>query len=422
MLTLSLALALLPAFAQNRDRAAERIREALVPEAAADLEAATRTILDELQGSRMASRLERRIADGGGLRSSLEATLDELTFEPILEGAMPIGWPQPTRLEEIEIKRYPTTRLARANMGSNTFGPFMSLFRHISARDIAMTVPVEMELEGEQAREVTMGFLYQGLNVGTIESDGAVRVLDVAPSTFVSLGQRGRTTNARTQAALAELRAYVAARDHLVPAPGERVLEYNGPSVGGNRRYFEVQLAVIDLTVVDFSSVSPAAGWITIDDRVMGGVSQSRMIATPNGTARFEGTMSLASNGGFASARSAVGTWIPAGTQALRLRVRGDGKTYQLRLRTDDEFDAPSYGASFFAPKGDWSEVALPLRDFRPTFRGREVRAEPLAPENVRTLGLMIGDGQEGDFALEIHWIRSASLPTPAVPATASDA
>ena len=418
---LSVAVVLLSAFAPDRDRAVERIREALAPRATVELDVATRAILDELQGSRMASRLEQRIASSDDLRAALAATLEELTFEPVLEGAMPVGWPQPTRLEEIEVKRYPTTRLARAEMGSNTYGPFMSLFRHISERDIAMTVPVEMELAGERAREVAMGFLYQGLNVGELESDGTVSVLDVEPSTFVSLGQRGRTTNARTRAALAELHAYVAAHDHLAPAEGQRVLEYNGPSVFGNRRYFEVQLAVIDLTVTDFSSAADVARWSTIDDRVMGGVSRSRMVATPDGTARFEGVMSLESNGGFASTRSDAGPWIRAGTETLRLRVRGDGKTYQLRLRMDDQSDGPSYGASFVAPKGEWREIELPLREFRAMFRGREVRAEPLAPEKVRTLGLMISDGQDGEFALEIDWIREASPAAPGEHGTESD-
>lgn len=421
MFTLSLALTLLPAFAPDRDRAAELIRDALAPTATLDLDDVSRAILFELQGSRMASRFRERIAGGGDLRPAFAATLDELTFKPTLEGAMPVGWPQPTTLEEIELKRYPTTRLARAEMGSSTFGPFMSLFRHISQRDIPMTVPVATELEGEDAREVTMDFLYQGPNVGTIESDGTVRVLDVEPATFVSLGQRGRSTNARIQAALAELHAYVAGRDHLAPTPGERVLEYNGPSVRGERRYFEVQLAVIDLTVADFSTDQDVARWSTIDDRVMGGISRSRMVATANGTARFEGLMSLASNGGFASVRSEPGPWIAAGTEALRLRVRGDGKTYQLRLRTGDEFDGPSYGATFRAPQGEWTEITLLLRDFRATFRGREVRAEPLAPENVRTLGLMIADEQDGEFALEIGWIRRAGLPTEVEPKTDSD-
>ncbi|MBI1380977.1 MAG: hypothetical protein GC161_07815 [Planctomycetaceae bacterium] len=403
---LIVALGLLPFLAPDRERAAERIREALEPEATVELTEAARVALEELKGSRVGTRLQERLSTDTDLRASLALTLEELDFRPTFEGDMPVGWPEPTQLEEIEVKRYPVTRLARAEMGAGSFGPFMSLFRHISQRDIAMTVPVEMELEGERAREVSMGFLYQGTDVGKLESDGTVRVIDVAPATFVSLGQRGNTSAARTRAALDELRAYVAARDHLAPTGSDRVLEYNGPSVRGNRRYYEVQMGVLDLTVAAFATPSEVARWTTVDDRVMGGVSQSRLVATGEGTARFEGVMSLESNGGFASVRSAPDDWIAKGTEALRLWVRGDGKTYQLRLRTNDAFDGTSYAASFVAPAGEWTEVSLPLADFRPSFRGREVRAEPLVPEKVRTLGLMLSDGQAGEFALEIAWIR----------------
>lgn len=406
MKLLIVALGLLPFLAPDRERAAERIREALVPGAAVELAEVARVALLELDGSRVGARLRERLSNDTDVGASLALTLEELDFRPTFEGDMPVGWPEPTPLEEIEVKRYPVTRLARAEMGAGSFGPFMSLFRHISQRDIAMTVPVEMELEGERAREVSMGFLYQGTDVGKLESDGTVRVIDVAPSTFVSLGQRGNTSAARTRAALDELRAYVAARDHLVPTGSDRVLEYNGPSVRGNRRYYEVQMGVLDLTVAQFATPLEVARWTTVDDRVMGGVSQSRLVATGEGTARFEGVMSLESNGGFASVRSAAGDWIAQGTEALRLWVRGDGKTYQLRLRTSDDFDGPSYTASFVATAGEWHDVTLRLDTFRATFRGREVSAEPLAAERVRTIGLMLADGQAGEFALEIAWIR----------------
>ncbi len=418
---LSLALAALLAPAPDREAAAELIGKVLAQEPSSTLAEAAQAALEELAGTRLGARLEGRIAAGDGLRSALSETLEELTFKPTLEGDMPVGWPEPTALEEIEIKRYPVTRLARAEMSSNSYGPFMSLFRHISERDIPMTVPVEMEVDGDRAQETSMGFLYQGPDVGELEEDGAVQVLDLDPSVFVSLGQRGRTSSSRIAAALEELRAYAGGRGDLVATGAGRVLEYNGPSVRGARRFFEVQLAVIDLNVVTFQTDEDIARWRTIDDRVMGGVSQSRLVATGAGTGSFEGVMSLESNGGFASARTLPGSWIAAGTEALALRVRGDDQTYQLRLRTTEAFDGSSYAASFTAPAGEWAEITLPIADFRPTFRGREVRAEPLLPESVKTLGLLIAGGQEGEFALEIDWIRAAGHPEEAALKTASD-
>jgi len=57
----------------------------------------------------------------------------------------------------------------------------------------------------------------------------------------------------------------------------------------------------------DFDDRSAVDGWHAIDDRVMGGVSCSRLRHDPAGHAVFEGEVSLAQNGGFASVRSEAG-------------------------------------------------------------------------------------------------------------------
>ena len=54
----------------------------------------------------------------------------------------------------------------------------------------------------------------------------------------------------------------------------------------------------------DFSGPAAVAVWGAIDERVMGGVSSSRLRHDPAGPAIFEGKVSLERNGGFASIRS----------------------------------------------------------------------------------------------------------------------
>jgi hypothetical protein len=51
----------------------------------------------------------------------------------------------------------------------------------------------------------------------------------------------------------------------------------------------------------DFTDPSVANAWRAIDDRVMGGISRSRLRHDPAGHPVFEGTVSLEHNGGFAS-------------------------------------------------------------------------------------------------------------------------
>jgi hypothetical protein len=158
-----------------------------------------------------------------------------------------------------------------------------------------------------------------------------------------------------------------------------------------------------DRAVFDFSSA--AEPWPNIDDVVMGGRSASEM-RVEEGRAIFAGTVSLANNGGFASVRSRPDDHDLSGYQGLSIRVRGDGKTYGLRLRTDRRFDGVSYQARLAPVGGEWEVVKIPFEEFRPVFRGRPVPDAPaLDPTSIKTFGLIISDKQEGPFRLEIQWI-----------------
>ena len=159
----------------------------------------------------------------------------------------------------------------------------------------------------------------------------------------------------------------------------------------------------------DFSDPSAANAWHAIDDRVMGGISRSTMRHDPAGHAVFEGTVSLARNGGFASVRSSPGERGLAGAKACLIELRGDNKQFKLSLLTDDGFDSLNYQANF-APAGtDWQTQHLPLAKFSASFRGREVPGAPaLDLARIRQVGLMIAARQAGPFALDIKRISLA--------------
>ena len=59
-----------------------------------------------------------------------------------------------------------------------------------------------------------------------------------------------------------------------------------------------------DETVIfNFNSPSTSGEWTTINDVVMGGVSESKFQINSDSTATFSGTVSPDNNGGFASVR-----------------------------------------------------------------------------------------------------------------------
>ena len=151
-----------------------------------------------------------------------------------------------------------------------------------------------------------------------------------------------------------------------------------------------------------------AEEWIVVNDGVMGGVSRSAFVDSDSGYASFQGVMSLENNGGFASVRNRIASGVLAGQSGLALRIRGDGRSYQLRLRTDLNFDGIAYRADFATVSGEWQTITIPFSHFEPTWRGRRPPgAPPLEAGEVQQIGLMVADGIEGPFQLDVEWIQA---------------
>jgi monofunctional biosynthetic peptidoglycan transglycosylase len=162
--------------------------------------------------------------------------------------------------------------------------------------------------------------------------------------------------------------------------------------------------------VHDWTDQSSAGNWVIVNDGVMGGISRSEFFTADSATAVFQGIVSLENNGGFASVRTRSTEYSLDGYAGLMLRVRGDGKTYQLRVRTDNRFDGISYRYRFETEPGQWITIQAPFREFVPVFRGRILNdVDPISPGRVQQIGFLIADKQVGRFQLKIKWIRAFS-------------
>ena len=149
------------------------------------------------------------------------------------------------------------------------------------------------------------------------------------------------------------------------------------------------------------------ADWAVVNDGVMGGLSSSEFVDSGAGFAVFRGELSLDNNGGFASVRGVVPIGAMESHRGLALRVRGDGRIYQVRLRTNRQFDGVAYMAEFQTRAGAWQTIEIPFSAFEATYRGMKPRGAPeLVPGEIRQLGLLIGDKVEGPFRLDVEWIR----------------
>jgi monofunctional biosynthetic peptidoglycan transglycosylase len=154
-------------------------------------------------------------------------------------------------------------------------------------------------------------------------------------------------------------------------------------------------------------TASTASDWAIVNDGVMGGLSSSEFVDGGDGFAVFRGNLSLDNNGGFASVRGIVPAAVMEGHRGLALRVRGDGRTYQVRLRTNRRFDGVAYMAEFRTQADTWQTIEIPFESFEATYRGRRPSgAADLEPGQIQQIGLLIGDKVEGPFRLDVEWMR----------------
>ena len=141
--------------------------------------------------------------------------------------------------------------------------------------------------------------------------------------------------------------------------------------------------------------------WRCINDPVMGGESTSTVRQTDAGALCFSGHVSLANNGGFASARGSCTVDLSEAT-GLALRVHGPARRYRLSLFTEAG-GRISYRAPFWTtPQPAWHY--LPCSQLQAMRRGQpRPDAPPFDPATVHSIGFLIGGKQDGPFALHVH-------------------
>lgn len=147
------------------------------------------------------------------------------------------------------------------------------------------------------------------------------------------------------------------------------------------------------------------AEWFVVNDGVMGGRS-SGFVTVQAGTLRFSGTL-VTRGGGFTSVRARRVIDL-TGAAGLELRVRGDGRQYEVEV--DDGLRGNrgnlSRRAPFVAP-AEWTLVRVPFSALRDTVFGQAVNAPPIDLARIQGLGLYIADGRDGPFRLDVDFIRT---------------
>lgn len=155
--------------------------------------------------------------------------------------------------------------------------------------------------------------------------------------------------------------------------------------------------------IYTFSPQTDLKEWRIVNDGVMGGISSSSLVLTDAGHGQFSGHVSLANYGGFASIQLNTTIQLPEAKKFIVLRVKGDGKRYEFRLK--GAISQPESYVHQFATSGAWETIKLAIPEFYPQFRGRKLNIPNFNFESIEQLSFLIANKQEEDFELLIDWI-----------------
>lgn len=157
------------------------------------------------------------------------------------------------------------------------------------------------------------------------------------------------------------------------------------------------------MIIFDFNTTSDIINWNIVDDVVMGGRSNGNFNINSASYGEFSGKVSLENNGGFSMVQYKFNTKQVETFSKICLRIRGDGKHYQFRVKNNIS-DRHSYIVSF-KTTGDWQTINIPFSDLYPAYRGNTLDMENYPGKTLDMIAFLIGNKKAEAFKLEIDSI-----------------
>lgn len=154
----------------------------------------------------------------------------------------------------------------------------------------------------------------------------------------------------------------------------------------------------------DFGPERSTAGWMIVDDVVMGGRSEGGFYVSEAGHGVFQGNVSLENYGGFSSIRYRFPSEDMKEYSSFVIRLKGDGKRYQFRAKAKQ--NSRHSFASDFGTSGEWQEIEIPFSDMWPTFRGMKLPIPNYKGNTIGEIGFLIANKRAEQFRLEIDYIK----------------
>ncbi len=156
--------------------------------------------------------------------------------------------------------------------------------------------------------------------------------------------------------------------------------------------------------LIEFQKDSSLDDWYILDDGVMGGLSQGNFSLTNEGHLKYFGKISTANYGGFSSLRYMFNQKEIPQFNVCTLRIKGDGKKYQFRIK-DDRDNYYSY-ITYFDTTKEWKDITINLTDMYPSFRGRVLNFPNYKPSTIEELCILAGNKKNESFEILVDWIK----------------
>ncbi len=144
--------------------------------------------------------------------------------------------------------------------------------------------------------------------------------------------------------------------------------------------------------------------WQIVDDRVMGGQSYGNFKVNDSGHGLFDGEVSTVNNGGFSSVMMSLRSEELSHNKAFLLKVKGDGKNYQFRVKTS-VYARHSYIYTF-ETNGKWQEIKISFNKMYASWRGRILDMPNYDGAAIEEMRFLIGNKKNESFQLEMDWIK----------------
>ena len=157
------------------------------------------------------------------------------------------------------------------------------------------------------------------------------------------------------------------------------------------------------MTIFKFNSSSDISNWNVIDDVVMGGRSDGHFKVNSEGHGEYSGKVSLENNGGFSSLHHYFDTVDSNEFSKFILKIKGDGKTYQFRVKDKREH---RYSYIYkFDTTNDWQTIEIPFSEMYASFRGNRLNIPNFKGDQMEEITFLVGNKKEQTFTLLIDAI-----------------